>query len=81
MPSRIELASAAAVLLLILLMLLSILALRALSRRRARHKVSPFGIADTHDVFIADKTRNVPRPAPLPEAMPTTHEPPTEAAL
>lgn len=75
MPSWIELASAAAVLLLILLIVLIILSLRAANRRRARRQAGMYGIAETHDVFIADKTRISYRPAPVHESTPDTPEP------
>lgn len=84
MPSWIELAAAAAVLLLILLIVLVIiLTVRATTRRRARRKAPTFGIAETHDVFIADKTRITHRPAPPPKPtleLPDMSEPPTEPA-
>ena len=84
MLSWIELAAAAAVLLLILLIVLVIiLTVRATTRRRARRKAPTFGIAETHDVFIADKTRITQRPAPLPEPTaktPGSSEPPAEPA-
>jgi len=66
MPSCIELAAAAAVLLLILLIVLIILIVRATKRRRARRQAGMYGIAETHDVFVADKTRITHRPAPFP---------------
>ncbi|HEY7339712.1 MAG TPA: hypothetical protein VH591_02425 [Ktedonobacterales bacterium] len=78
MPSWIELAAAAAVLLLILLIVLIILTLRAANRRRARRQAGMFGIAETHDVFIADKTRITHRPAPLSDPTPQTPESPHE---
>ena len=83
MLSWIELAAAAAVLLLILLIVLIILTLRATNRRRARRQAGMFGIAETHDVFIADKTRITHRPAPPPKPtleLPDMSEPPTEPA-
>jgi hypothetical protein len=83
MLSWIELAAAAAVLLLILLIVLIILTLRATNRRRARRQAGMFGIAETHDVFIADKTRITHRPAPLPEPTaktPDSSAPPAEPA-
>ena len=82
MPSWIELASAAAVLLLILLIVLIVLSLRAANRRRARRQAGMYGIAETHDVFIADKTRITHRPAPLPGPTPNTPDtsaPPIES--
>jgi hypothetical protein len=84
MPSWIELAAAAAVLLLVLLIVivLSILTVRATSRRRARRQAGKYGIAETHDVFVADKTRITHRPVPLPDATkpPESPETPTEPA-
>jgi len=82
MPSWIELAAAAAVLLLILLIVLIILTLRGVNRRHARRQAGMFGIAETHDVFIADKTRITHRPTPLPgptAKTPATSEPPIES--
>lgn len=68
MPSWIELAAAVAVVLLVLLIVLIILTLRATNRRRARRQAGKYGIAETHDIFVADKTRITHRPVPLPEA-------------
>jgi hypothetical protein len=68
MLSWIELAAAAAVLLLVLLIVLIILTVRATSRRRARRQAGKYGIAETHDIFVADKTRITHRPVPLPGA-------------
>ena len=82
MPSWIELAAAGAVLLLVLLIVLIILTLRATNRRRARRQAGKFGIAETHDIFIADKTRITHRPAPFPgptAKTPGTSEPPLES--
>ncbi|HEY1390464.1 MAG TPA: hypothetical protein VGF38_18145 [Ktedonobacterales bacterium] len=79
MPSWIELAAAAAVLLLVLLIVLILLTLRATNRRRARRQAGKYGIAETHDIFVADKTRITHRPAPLPEAA-KAPEPPSEPA-
>ena len=69
MPSWIELAAAAAVLLLVLLIVivLSILIVRATGRRRARRQAGKYGIAETHDIFVADKTRITHRPASFPQ--------------
>lgn len=79
MPSWIELAAAAAVLLLVLLIVivLIILTLRATNRRRARRQAGKYGIAETHDIFVADKTRITHRPAPLPQATKASESPET----
>lgn len=79
MPSWIELAAAAAVLLLVLLIVLIILTLRATNRRRARREAGKYGIAETHDIFVADKTRITHRPVPLPEATKALEPPETPA--
>lgn len=79
MLSWIELAAAAVALLLVLLIVLIILTVRATSRRRARRQAGKYGIAETHDIFVADKTRITHRPAPFPQATKPPEPPETPA--
>ena len=81
MLSWIELAAAAAVLLLVLLIVivLSILIVRATGRRRARRQAGKYGIAETHDIFVADKTHITHRTAPFSQATKPPESPETSA--
>ena len=63
LPLWVELASAAIFLLIVILTAMTLRA--ALSRRARRDKSAPYAVAETADIFIADKTRITARPAPI----------------
>ena len=62
-PQWIEFVSAAVFLLLVALTALTLRA--AIANRARRAKSNPYAVADTADIFIADKTRISARPAPI----------------
>ncbi len=63
LPQWIEYASAAVFLLIVILTVMSLRA--AISRRARRDRSVPYAVAETADIFIADKTRITARPAPI----------------
>lgn len=63
LPQWIELASAAVFLLLVILAAVTLRAATSGSARR--DKSTPYAVAETADIFIADKTRITARPAPI----------------
>jgi hypothetical protein len=62
-PQWIEFVSAAVFLLLVALIAITLRAVITARSRRA--KSSPYAVAETSDIFIADKTRISARPAPI----------------
>ena len=62
-PQWIEFTSASVFLLLVALTALTLRA--AIANRARRAKSNPYAVADTADIFIADKTRISARPAPI----------------
>ena len=63
MPVWVELVSVVVFLLLIILVAVTLRA--AISQRARRDKSAPYAVAETADIFIADKTRITARPAPV----------------
>lgn len=63
LPQWVEYASAVVFLLIVIL---TVMTLRAvISRSAHRDRSAPYAVAETADIFIADKTRITARPAPI----------------
>lgn len=62
LPQWVEYASAVVFLLIVILTATTLRA--AISRRARRDRSAPYAVAETADIFIADKTRITARPAP-----------------
>ena len=63
MPVWVELVSV--VVFLLLIILVAVILRAAISQRARRDKSAPYAVAETADIFIADKTRITARPAPV----------------
>jgi len=78
LPQWIEFASAAVFLLLVILATITLRAATSGSARR--DKSTPYAVAETADIFIADKTRITARPAPIAPPKPVEHNDPQPGA-
>jgi TRAP-type C4-dicarboxylate transport system permease small subunit len=72
LPQWVELASAVVFLLIVILTVITLRA--AISRRARRDKSAPYAVAETADIFVADKTRITARPAPIASPKPVARD-------